>query len=185
MDNQILQVIARRRSTRAYETRQVPADALQAVMGAASSAPRAGMYPCQVTAVQDPALLAELQDAAREGARASGVPHLTELGENQHFACLYGAPALVIISMNDQSPAPQIDAAAMLENLLLAAESLDLSTCWVYFVLLAFQSPRGAQLLQQLGIQEGFTPQVAAALGYRAGEMPGKPEREPDILNIV
>jgi len=72
------------------------------------------------------------------------MPHLQALGNNEKFNCLNGAPTLVIVSGHEKSPVPlDMDCAAATENMLIAAESIGLGSCWIFFVTMAFYSPHG------------------------------------------
>lgn len=81
--------------------------------------------------VQGRGLLARLDAAAKEAARQTDIGHLRQLGNDDEFHCLYGPPTLIIVSGDQGSPVPlEADCAAATENLLIAAESLVLGSCW-------------------------------------------------------
>jgi len=93
---------------------------------------------------------------------------------------------LIIVSGSEQSPVPlDADCAAATENLLIAAESVGLGSCWVFFVLLAFTSLQGAQLKKELKIPEGYTPFSSAVFGYKKGEAPKAPERKSNLVTFL
>lgn len=168
--NETLDIIARRRSSRNYKPEQISDEELRAVLEAGMRAPYAGEPSSHFTAVQNPDVLERLKSAAKLGARQSGVPHLQQLGENQSFDCLYGAPTLIIVSETEQSICPDVNCAAATQNILIAAESLGLGACWIYFVLQAFETHEGLALLEELKIPKGHKPYASVAIGYKAGE---------------
>ena len=67
--NQVLDIIASRRSHRAYESKQITEEQLQTLLTAAVQAPSAvNGQPWHFTAVQNQALLGEINEACRETA---------------------------------------------------------------------------------------------------------------------
>ena len=124
--------------------------------------------------------------AAKEAAKQMGMEHLKELGNNEEFNCLYGAPTLIIVSGNEQAPIPlDADCASATQNLLIAAESVGLGSCWVFFVLLAFDSPQGSDLRRELKIPEGYKPYYSALLGYKNDTAIYIPERNSDLITYI
>lgn len=117
--NPVLEVIRRRRSIRAYLDRQVPEEALEAVLEAARWAPSAvNSQPWQFVVVTDP-------DRRRL------------LGEIARFYFLRyrhvgSAPAIIaVLGRPTANRWYQIDCALAAANIMLAAESLGLGTCYV------------------------------------------------------
>lgn len=109
--------------------------------------------------------------------------HLRNLGKDKNFNCLYNAPTLIIVSGNENSPIPlDADCAAATQNMLIAAESLGIGSCWIFFVLLAFQSSQGTQLLKELLIPENYNPIHAATFGYKENVNISTPPRKPDSI---
>jgi len=123
---------------------------------------------------------------AKEGAKKMDFEHLRELGNDGKFNCLYGAPTLIIISGDEKSPVPlDADCAAATENLLLAAESIGLGSCWIFFVLLAFGSPQGPELRRELKIPDGYRPYSSAVLGYKKAPAIKAPDRKPNLVTYI
>ncbi|MDR0844319.1 MAG: nitroreductase family protein [Tannerella sp.] len=60
--------------------------------------------------------------------------------KEEHFNCLYGAPTLIIVSCDERTVAPETDCAAATQNLLIAAESIGLGSCWIKFVVIIFSA---------------------------------------------
>lgn len=184
--NETLKTIKQRRSIRSYQAGQIKEEALQAVLEAGLYAPNAGDQAWHFTVVQNKALLDRLNLAAKEAARHMNMGHLGELGKNEKFNCLYNAPTLIIVSGNEQTLMPlDADCAAATQNLLLAAESLGLGSCWIFFVLLAFHSPQGAALRQELKIPEGYKPHHAVVLGYKNDGAVVAAERKKDLITYI
>ncbi len=184
--NETLKIIKQRRSIRSYKDEQITGEELQAVLEAGLYAPNAGDQAWHFTAIQNKDMLQRLSLAAKEAARQSDLEWLRKLGNDKNFDCLYGAPALIIVSGDQKAPMPlDADCAAALQNILLAAESVGLGSCWIFFVLLALSSPQGAQLREELKIPEGYKPYCSAVLGYKNTDTPEPPARKPGLITHI
>jgi nitroreductase len=186
LSNETLTNIRCRRSIRSYREDQINDEELETVLEAAQYAPNAGGQVWHFTVVQDRKLLDRLNLAAKEAAQSMAFEHLRDLGRNPEFHCLYHAPTLVIVSGNGNSPVPlDADCAAATENLLIAAESIGLGSCWIFFVLLAFSSPEGAGLREELKIPAGYKPFCSAVLGYRKTAAASPPPRKQGLVTYI
>jgi nitroreductase len=184
--NETLKIIKQRRSIRSFKDEQIKEEELQAVLEAGLYAPNAGDQAWHFTVVQNKELLYRLNIAAKEAAKQHEFEHLKELGNNENFNCLYGAPTLVIVSGNEHAPVPlDADCAAATQNLLLAAESIGLGSCWIFFVLLAFYSPQGLELRKKLKIPEGYMPYDSAVFGYKKDTVVYVPDRKPNLITYI
>ncbi|MDR3540480.1 MAG: nitroreductase family protein [Desulfosporosinus sp.] len=184
--NETLKVIKQRRSIRNFKGEQIKEEELQAVLEAGLHAPNAGNQAWHFTVIQNRELLERLNSAAKEAAKEMNIEQLRALGNNEKFNCLYGAPTLIIVSGNEQAPMPlDADCAAATQNLLLAAESIELGSCWIFFVLLAFNSPQGSELRKALKIPEGYKPHSSAVLGYKKVATVNVPDRKPNLITYI
>lgn len=184
--NETLKSIKQRRSIRSFKDEQIKEEELQAVLEAGLYAPNAGDQAWHFTVVQNRELLDRLNLAAKEAAKQMEFEHLRELGNNEMFNCLYDAPTLVIVSGSKQAPVPlEADCAAATQNLLLAAESIGLGSCWIFFVMLAFYSPQGSELRIELAMPEGYKPYYAAVFGYKKDAVANVPDRKPNLVTYI
>lgn len=186
LTNETLKSIKQRRSTRSFKEDQITEEELQAVLDAGLYAPNAGGQAWHFTAVQNKTLLHRLNAAAKETVRLFNIQELMELANREAFDCLYGAPTLVIVSGDEHAPIPlDADCAAAMQNMLLAAESIGLGSCWIFYVTLAFLSPQGAELREELKIPEGYKPYCAAVFGYKKKAVLPIPERKPGLITVI
>lgn len=185
-DNETLKIIKRRRSVRSFKEEQIKEEELQAILDAGLYAPNAGGQAWHFTVVQNRGLLDKLNLAAKEAAKRMDFEHLRKLGKDEGFNCLYGAPTLIIVSGSEQAPIPlDADCAAATENLLLAAESVGVGSCWIFFVMMAFNAPNAADLRKVLNMPEGYKPYYAAVFGYKEAATAAAPERKPDLITYI
>jgi nitroreductase len=184
--NETLKNIKRRRSIRSYLDVQIKDEELQAVLDAGMHAPNAGDQAWHFTVVQDRGLLDRLNLAAKEAARQMNMEPLKALWSDEKYDCLYGAPTLVIVSGDGEAPMPlDADCAAATQNMLIAAESAGLGSCWIFFVLMAFFTPQGSELRNELQLPNGYKPYASAVFGYGKGAPGGIPERKPGLVTYV
>jgi nitroreductase len=185
--NETLEIIKQRRSIRSFKDEQIKDAELQAVLEAGTYAPYAWDQVWHFTVVQNKELLNKLNLAAKEAARKMDFEHLRNLGNNENFNCLYNAPTLIIVSGNDkEAPIPlDADCAAATQNLLLAAESIGLGSCWIFFVMLAFNSSQGTELRKELKIPESYKPYYSAVFGYKKAEVVNVPDRKTGLITFI
>lgn len=99
MSNEVLENIKARRSVRTYTEQQVSAGDLNLILEAAAYAPSGMNFQTwHFTAIQDAAVLTELNEKIKGAFAKSDDPHLQERGHSETYCCYYHAPTLVIVS---------------------------------------------------------------------------------------
>lgn len=163
--NDTLALIMSRRSVRAYKPDPVPQGALAAVIAAGGAAPFVSQDSRHFSLVQERALIERLSgDAKTEGMKISDFHR--EMFSAPGFDGVYGAPAVAVVSGNEQTIQYEAVCGASVQNMLLAAKSLGLASCWVYFPIFAFHGPNAPFWRERLAIPDGFKPCAAVLLGY-------------------
>jgi len=183
LTNETLSIIKNRRSIRNFKDEQIKDEELQAVLDAGIYAPSANDQAWRFTVIQNKELLAWLNCEAKEIAKQ--YEPLQELANNEGFNIFYGAPTLILVSGEEKAIAIESDCAAATQNMLLAAESIGLGSCWIGFVLVAFSSPKAKEYLKELGVPDGYKPYASVALGYKNIESVETPQRKPDVINYI
>lgn len=122
MSNEVLENIKSRRSVRTYTERQVSAGDLNLILEAAAYAPSGMNFQTwHFTAIQDAAVLTELNEKIKGAFAKSDDPHLQERGHSETYCCYYHAPTLVIVSNEPTRWWAPMDCACALQNIFLAA----------------------------------------------------------------
>lgn len=148
--NEILIALAARRSCRAYKPEQITADELNAVTAAGTWAPTAmGRQSPLIVAVQNKA---DRDELSRLNAAVMGT-------DSDPF---YGAPTAVLVLGDKASACAVQDASLVLGNMLLAASSLGLGSCWINRAKETFERPEGKALLAKWGLD----PEKYVGVGY-------------------
>ncbi len=166
----VLDVIKSRRSVRKYRSRQVPEDLLETVLDAARYAPSAGnRQPWEFVVVRDGNIKKMLVEACFNQDWMLQAPVFIVACINMKIAsATYGERGVRLYCIQS--------VAAAIQNMLLAAESLGLSTCWVG----AFSEDRVSMILE---CPPYVRPCAIITLGY-GKERPEMPIRAP-LKDIV
>jgi nitroreductase len=186
--NEVIKNIKERRSIRNYTEKQIPDNDLNTIIEAGIYAPNGGgdiENDIYFTIVQNKNVLNKLNSLAKEAAKQTDMEWLKELGNNKDFNCLYNAPTLIIISYKENSPCGIYDCSAVTQNMLLAAESLGLGSCWLYFPLQAFEKDRNGELLKELKIPQKYKPITSMIIGYKENNETNIPKRKTENIFYI
>ena len=170
---EMLTLIKTRRSCRSYRPDAVPEDVLDKVLEAGTYAPTGGGRQSPVIiAVRDPRLRSALSAMNAEIMGGDSDPY-------------YGAPTIVLVLADPGRNTFVEDGACVLCNMMNAAHSLGLASCWIHGEREMFQLPEGKALLRQWGLPETLRGVGSIALGYAAGPLPQpKPRKEGYIHKV-
>lgn len=173
--NEVLKTIKARRSVRAYEDRQIPDADLKAILEAATYAPSGMHYETwHFTAIQNATLLAELNKHIKDAFAKSDDKRLQERGQSDTYCCHYHAPTLVIVSNEPAQWWAAMDCACAIENMFLAAQSLEIGSCWINQLGTTCDDAQVRAFITKLGVPAGHQVFGCVALGYRAEGSPLK-----------
>ena len=171
MDNEVLRNIKTRRSCRAYTAQQVEPEKLKAILEAGTwAASGMGRQAPKIVVLTDAAEIAELE---RMNAEVLGNP------EAHPF---YGAPTVCVVLTDPEVNTCVEDGALVMGNLMLAAHSLGVASCWIQRARQEFDSPAGKALLKKWGVDERYIGVGHCILGYAAQELPAPKPRKDDYV---
>jgi nitroreductase len=92
---------------------------------------------------------------------------------------------VIIISSDRKDNFGVINCAAATENILLAAESLGIGSCWIGMVaILAFSSNVSSYALA-LEAPEGYIPHIGITLGYKLPDDNPLPLRKKNLVSYI
>lgn len=184
--NETLKTLLNRRSIRKYEQEQIKDEELQAILEAGKYAPSAmNQQPWHFTVVQNKEVLQRINEACKAAFAKSGNKHFEERAKAENFAIFYNAPTLIIVSGDQKAIAPQNDGSLALGNMLIAAESLGIGSCWIHAINFLFSTEEGQSFKQELGIPEGYAPVGSGAFGYKAAAHPSPAPRKEGTVTII
>ena len=170
MTNETLQTIKNRRSCRSYQPRQITDEQLDAVLEAGTYAASAmGRQSAKIVVVQDAATRAQLTRMNAAVMGSDGDP-------------MYGAPTILVVLADANSKNAVQDGSLVMGNLMLAAASLGLGSCWINRAREEFDSEEGKALLKKWGIKGDWIGVGHCILGYPAGECKPAAARKSDYI---
>ena len=82
--------------------------------------------------------------------------------------CMYGAKTIILVAGPRDDRFTYQDCSCVLENMFVAAHSLNLGSCWINQFDEFFQTKNGLKVKKALGIPEDFMVVGSCALGYPA-----------------
>ena len=170
IQNEVLSAIAARRSCRAYKPDLPKPEELQAVLTAGTWAPTAmnRQSPC-IVAVQDKATRDKLSaiNAAIMGVQSDP---------------FYGAPVVLVVLADASIPTCVEDGSLVMGNLLLAASSLGLGSCWIQGRLRQAEDGRSTEAFCKhlLALPEDWALEAILSLGIPAETPPPHTLEEAD-----
>ena len=91
------------------------------------------------------------------------------------------APKIVVLTDPEVSTCVE-DGALVIGNLMLAAHSLGVASCWIHQAREEFDSPEGKALLKKWGVDERYIGVGHCILGYAANEAPAPKPRKNDYV---
>lgn len=166
--NNVIEIIKSRRSIRKYKSVQIKKEELELIIEAGLYAPSGhNMQPWHFTVIQNKDLINEINISTIEELKKSSNEQVRLMANKEGLDIFYGAPTLIVISGSQEGVTVDQDCAAATQNMLLAAESLDIGSCWNGFVNSLFTSERKDEYIEKLKIPSGHTPFYIAAFGYK------------------
>lgn len=144
-----------RRSIRSFTGERITDECRSKLLHAANASPVGlGKYDSvHITVIQDKALLTEIEKST------------TSLFKVER-SFLYGAPELILVSTAAADNVGYSNAAIIAHDMALAAVDEGIGVCHIWGCVVALAS--NPELIQKLGIPEGFTPACAVAVGQTA-----------------
>ena len=159
------EAIVTRRSTRKYKPEAVDPEKLQKIIEAGRYAPSGGNNQTNhFLVVRNPEAIKRLAELAEATfARMEADDH---------------APILIIVANRKDYGNNMADSVAAVENMMIAANALDLGSCYINQLYWLNEEPSLLSYLQELGLKENERVFASMVLGYAATE-DGLPNRTP------
>lgn len=171
--NEVLKCLKERRSVRKYKAEQIKDSELNQILEAGTyAATGMGMQSPIMVVVQNPEMIAKL---SKMNAAVMGV-------NSDPF---YGAPTVVIVLADAERGTCVEDGSLVMGNLMNAAYSVGVDSCWIHRAREVFATEEGKALLKEWGIEGNYIGVGHCLLGYRDCELPqAKPRKENYIYRV-
>ena len=169
--NEVIKCLTERRSCRKFLKRQLDEKDLEQILLAGTYAPtgRNRQAP-KILVLQKPEDIAALE---RMNAAILGAPEATPF---------FGAPTVLVVLTNPEVNTCVEDGALVLGNLMNAAHSLGVGSCWIHRAREEFDSEEGQALLKKWGVTGEWRGVGHCILGYPDGPLPEAAPRKSDYV---
>ena len=169
--NKVIQAMLDRRSCRSYKAEQIKEEELEQILLAGTyAACGMGRQAGKIVVVQDKETIEQLR-----------VMNAAIMG-NPDIDPFYGAPTVCVILADTNVRTWQEDGSLVLGNMMLAASTVGVASCWIHRAQQEFDSPEGKALLQKWGVPEYYRGVGHCILGYAASELPAAKPRKDDFI---
>ena len=164
--NELLQTIKSRKSTKAFLDKEVPLELIEQIV-------EAGTYAPTGRNLQSPIIVAITNKEVRDQLSKMNASIM-----NAKTDPFYGAPVVLIVLANKDVNTYIYDGSCVMENLMLAAYSLGLGSCWIHSAKEEFESEEGKALLKEWGIEGNYEGIGHVILGYNKVDPVEKPRKD-------
>lgn len=172
MENKTIKIIKNRVSCRNYTDKKVPLSKLKLIAEAGMMAPSAcNKQIANILILKDSKKVKKLRDLA-----------IKELKRD----CFYGASCMILVYANRNEKFAVQDCTCILENMFIAASSLNINSYWINQVDELLLTNDGSKIKKSLGIDNEARIVGTCILGYCANKDELKiKERKKDFIKIV
>ena len=178
-----LEAIYTRRSTRNYKPDAVEKEKLTKILEAARQAPSGGNNQTNhFLVIQNREVLDKLIALTEAGFRKMeadeatypSLRHAIEASKKGGYVFCYNAPLLIAVANRKDYGNNIADCACALENMMVAANALDLGSCYINQLRWLNEDEALVDYLRSLGMKENERVYGAVIIGYPAGGLPNR-----------
>lgn len=169
MENEVTRALKMRRSIRSYGDKSVDDEVLKEILECGMYAPSGmGKQSGVMVVVKDEEVIRELSKMNAEVMNSDKDP-------------FYGAKLLVVVLGDTKIRTYEDDGALIMGNLMNAAYSLGVGSCWINRAKEMFKTPRGKEYLNKWGLDDTYEGIAVCILGY-ASEEPTPKDRKDNYV---
>ena len=188
-----IEAILTRRSTRNYKPDAVEPEKLDTILAAARQAPSGGNNQTNHFLVirnkEVLQTLIELTQTAFSEMEAtedtySSLKRAIAAAKKGGYVFCYNAPLLIVVANQKDYGNNMADCACAIENMMVAANALDLGNCWINQLRWLNEDARLVAYLRSLGMKESERVYGAVIIGYPANGLPNR-NRMPQKGNEI
>lgn len=168
------ETIMSRRSVKCYKPDMPSEELIDKVI-------EAGLYAANGRNWQSPIIIAVTDKAVRDKLSSLNAKIMGAVGSDP----FYGAPAVLVVLADKTKRTYLYDGSLTMGNMMLAAHSLGLGSCWIHRAKEEFESEEGKEILHMLGIEGDYEGIGNLILGYADGEgREAAPRNENRVFKI-
>ena len=171
--NESIKNMIERRSIRAYKPDMVKKEDIEEIV-------KAGTYAATGMNRQSPVIIAVTDQETRDKLSAMNAAIMGT--DTDPF---YGAPVVLIVLADKSRPTYLYDGSLVMGNMMNAAHSLGLGSCWILRAKEEFESKEGKELLKKWGVEGDYEGIGHCVIGYVEGDYPETKPRKEDYVYYV
>ncbi len=172
--NEVTRVLKERRSIRKFKNEMIPDEVLKEIILCGTYAPNGkSKQSAKIVVIKNRELIEEI-------AKVNG-SFVNKVGLNP----FYEAPVLVIVFADKNISTYVHDGSAVITNIVNAAYSLGVDSCWVHRAKETFETDYGKELLKKWGITDDYEGIGNVVLGYRDMPLPSPVKRKSDYVMYI
>ena len=153
--NDVIKELIERRSCKSYTDKPVPQEMIDQVV-------ECGLHAANLLGKQLPVILVVTDKAMRDRLSALNAKYDRMKRPDPY----YGAPVIMSVLAPKADPGAVEDGSLVIGNMLLAAHSLGLGSCWIHRARQVFDDPEGIEILKSVGLDDSYIGVGNMALGY-------------------
>ncbi|MEE0966695.1 MAG: nitroreductase [Bacilli bacterium] len=171
--NDVIKNMIERRSIKKYKDEQIKKEDLELIL-------EAGKYAANGMGLQSPVMVV-LQE--KEVIKKYAKMNAAVMGMDKDP--FYGAPTVVIVLADKNRGTCIEDGSLVIGNMMNAAHSLGIGSCWIHRAYQVFESDEGKAMLKEWGIEGEYRGIGNCILGYMDGEYPVAKDRKENYVYYV
>lgn len=178
-----LEAILTRRSTRKYREKMPARESIEKVIEAGRFAPSgSNSQNTHFIVFTDRKMLAELAELVRkEFSKMEAGPdtyvslrNAIKASKTTNYVFHYGAPVFIVVANKKNYGNAMADSACALENMMVAANALDLGSCWINQIHWLDENENVRNFLKQYGLSDDETVTGGLILGFAETGLPNR-----------
>lgn len=171
--NEVVKAIIERRSCKKYKNTMIPKSDIEEII-------KAGLYAANGRGKQGAIVLAITNSDVRNQLAKMNAEIM-----HANIDPFYGAPVVLVV-LRDKSIGTSIyDGSLVMGNMMLAASSKGIGSCWIHRAKEEFESEEGKELLKEFGIEGDYEGVGHCILGYPDYDLPKAAERKENRVYWV
>lgn len=171
--NQVIEAIISRRSVKSYKNEMPPIEVIEEIC-------KAGTYAPTGMGWQSPIIIAITNREMRNKLSRMNARILNMEGDP-----FYNAPVVLVVLAKKEVVTRVYDGSLVMANLMLAAHSLGIDSCWIHRAKEEFESEEGKAILQSLGIEGEYEGIGHCILGYADRQPAMQKPRKDDYTYFI
>ena len=171
--NDRIKTLIERRSCKKFKSEQIKKEELDLILQAGMNAPTGkGMQSPIILVLQDKEKIEKLREINKKILGRDVDP-------------FYNAPTVLVVMADKNMFTYVEDGSLVLGNMMNAAFSLGVGSCWIHRAKEEFETPEGKALLKEWNISENYVGVGHCILGYADMEYPEPKPRKKDYVRYI